>query len=137
MTDVHPGTAKRAIVHPGAVPTGRPYSPALVMGPLVFVSGQLGVDPTTGQVAEGGVAEQTRMAIKNVASLLSEAGLGLSSIGKVTVYLTRQEDFDAMNAVYRELFEEPFPTRSTVIVGLTHPSYLVEVDAIAWRGDAG
>ena len=82
-----------------------------------------------------GVAEQTRLAIQNLASLLGEAGLGLHSVGRVTVYLTRQEDFDAMNGVYRELFAEPFPARSTVIVGLTHPSYLVEVDAIAWRGE--
>ena len=115
-------------------PSTRPYSPALVAGPFVFVSGQVAIDRATGKVAEGGAAAQTAQVLDNLEVLLREAGLGLDDVVKTTVFLTDIKDFGAMNEVYRSRFTQPLPTRSTVEVSaLANPELKVEIEAIALR----
>lgn len=109
-----------------------PLSPGLVAGPFLFISGQVGVDPATGALAEGGVEGQTEQVLKNMAEVLSAGGLAMGDVVKTTVFLTKVEDFAAMNAVYRRHFPEPFPTRSTVVVaGLARSGLVVEIEGIA------
>jgi 2-iminobutanoate/2-iminopropanoate deaminase len=109
-----------------------PLSPGLIAGPYLFISGQIGVDPASGALAEGGVEAQTEQILTNMAELLAVAGLAMSDVVKTTVFLTRVDDFAAMNGVYRTHFSEPFPTRSTVVVvALARPELVVEIEAIA------
>jgi 2-iminobutanoate/2-iminopropanoate deaminase len=116
------------------VPSTRPYSPALVAGPFVFVSGQVAIDRTTGKVVGSGVDAQTTQVLDNLEALLREAGLGLDDVVKTTVFLTDIKDFAAMNEVYRSRFAQPLPTRSTVEVSaLANLELKVEIEAIALR----
>lgn len=106
-----------------------PYSPAVRIGSFVHTAGQVGVDPESRQPREG-VEAQTRQALENVRAALAAAGADMADVLRVGVFLTRSEDFAAMNAVYREFFGAPYPARSTVYVGL-NPGLLVEIDALA------
>lgn len=125
---------KRAIFHPGGAPHTRPYSPALAAGPFVLVSGQLGVDPRTGDLAGADVEAQTRQALENVRSLLREAGLEMSAVVKTTVFLTDMDDFPLMNEVYCRFFSDPLPARSTIgVASLARSDYRVEIEAWAVR----
>jgi reactive intermediate/imine deaminase len=117
-------------------PPAGPYSHAVMVDRLIATAGQVGVDPLTGEPAGPDVRSQTRQAIANLQAVLEESGAGLESIFKVGVYLTRYEDFAAMNEVYRELMPAPFPARSTVYVGL-NPGLLVEIDALAYVDQPG
>ena len=111
-----------------------PYSQAVDSGAgLVFLSGQLPIDPATGAFPEGGVKEQTRQSLLNVAAILREAGLGLRNVVKTTVYLSDMGDFAAMNGVYAEFFSAPFPARSAVAVKALPKGALVEIECIAVR----
>lgn len=126
--------AKSVLRNPAAPPSTLPFSPGLIAGPFVFISGQVGVDPATGRLAGPDVQAQTRQTLENVRTLLAQAGLTLADVVKTTVFLTRIEDFAAMNAVYREFFSEPLPTRSTVgVAALARPELVVEIEAIALR----
>ena len=112
-----------------------PYSQAIDSGcGLVFVSGQLPIDPATGAFPEGGVREQTRQSLFNASAILQAAGLGLSDVVKTTVFLADMGDFAAMNEVYASFFTEPFPARSAVAVKTLPKGALVEVECIAARG---
>ena len=112
-----------------------PYSQAIDSGcGLVFVSGQLPIDPATGAFPEGGVKEQTRQSLLNASAILQAAGLGLSDVVKTTVFLADMGDFAAMNEVYASFFTEPFPARSAVAVKTLPKGALVEVECIAARG---
>ena len=112
-----------------------PYSQAIDSGcGLVFVSGQLPIDPATGTFPEGGVREQTRQSLLNASAILQAAGLGLSDVVKTTVFLADMGDFAAMNEVYASFFTEPFPARSAVAVKTLPKGALVEVECIAARG---
>lgn len=125
---------KRSIINPAARASSPPYSPCLVAGTMVFVSGQVGVDPTTGQLTGDDMKSQTHQALENMRVLLKEAGLRMEDVVKTTVFLTRMEDFQAMNVVYLEYFSRPLPARSTVQVsGLAKPGFLVEIEAMALR----
>ncbi len=111
-----------------------PYSQAIDSGAgLVFLSGQLPIDPATGAFPEGGVKEQTRQSIMNAKAILEEAGLALSNVVKTTVFLADMGDFAAMNEVYASFFTEPFPARSAVAVKTLPIGALVEIECIAAR----
>ena len=109
-----------------------PYSQAINSGAgLVFVSGQLPIDPATGAFPEGGVKEQTRQSLTNAKAILEAAGLGLGNVVKTTVFLADMGDFSAMNEVYAQFFCAPFPARSAVAVKTLPKGALVEVECIA------
>ena len=112
-----------------------PYSQAIDSGAgLVFVSGQLPIDPATGAFPDGGVKEQTRQSLTNASAILEEAGLGLGSVVKTTVFLADMADFAAMNEVYSQFFTAPFPARSAVAVKTLPKGALVEIECIAAKG---
>ena len=111
-----------------------PYSQAIDSGAgLVFVSGQLPIDPATGAFPQGGVQEQTRQSLTNARAILEAAGLGLNNVVKTTVFLADMGDFAAMNEVYAEFFSVPFPARSAVAVKTLPKGALVEIECIAAR----
>ena len=91
-----------------------PYSQAIQVGNLVYTSGQIPIDPSTGAFVEGGIKEQTRQSLTNVKAILEEAGLSMSNVVKTTVFMADMGDFAEMNAVYAEFFSEPYPARSAV-----------------------
>ena len=108
-----------------------PYSQGVRMGNLLYTSGQLALDPATGNFVEGGIAEQTRQSLSNVKAILNEAGTNMGSVIKTTVFLKDMDDFAAMNAVYAEFFSEPYPARSAVQVAKLPKDGLVEIEVIA------
>ena len=108
------------------------YSQAIDSGAgLVFLSGQLPIDPATGSFPDGGIQAQTRQAILNVQAILQEAGLSLANVVKTTVFLADMGDFAAMNEVYAQFFVQPFPARSAVAVKTVPKGALVEIECIA------
>lgn len=113
---------------PGAI---GPYSQAVEANGFIFASGQLGIDPNTGNFVEGGVKEQTKQALTNARAIMEEAGLSLSNVVKTTVFLSDMANFADMNEVYSQFFSEPFPARSTVAVKTLPKNGLVEVECIA------
>lgn len=109
-----------------------PYSQAIDSGAgLVFVSGQLPIDPATGAFPEGGIKEQTAQSIRNAKAILEEAGSGLAKVVKTTVFLADMANFGAMNEVYSSYFTSPFPARSAVAVKDLPKGALVEIECIA------
>ena len=112
-----------------------PYSQAIDSGAgLVFVSGQLPIDPATGAFAPGGIREQTHQSLTNAQAILKAAGLGLGNVVKTTVFLADMGDFAAMNEVYAQFFTAPYPARSAVAVKTLPKGALVEIECIAARG---
>lgn len=107
-----------------------PYSHGIVSGDLVFLSGQLGIDPETGKLADG-VENQMRYAFKNILYILEEKNLNFSDVIKTTVFVTDMELFRKVNEIYTEQFSEPFPARSTVAVEALPLNALVEIEVIA------
>ena len=110
-----------------------PYSQAIEANGLIITSGQLPIDPATGEFAPGGIKEQTRQSLTNAKAILEEAGIGLGNVMKTTVFLSDMNDFAAMNEVYAEFFSEPFPARSAIAVKTLPKNALVEVECIAAR----
>ncbi len=108
-----------------------PYSQAVRAGGFVFVSGAIPIDPTTGEVRQGGIEEQTGLVLENLGAVLDEAGLDLSHVVKTTVYLADMTLFNGMNRVYGEFFKMPYPARATVEVAGLPKGVAVEIDAIA------
>jgi 2-iminobutanoate/2-iminopropanoate deaminase len=109
-----------------------PYSQAIDSGAgLIFLSGQLPIDPATGAFPEGGIQAQTRQSILNAEAILRAAGLSLSHVVKTTVFLADMGDFAAMNEVYARFFQPPFPARSAVAVKTLPKGALVEIECIA------
>ena len=111
-----------------------PYSQAIEVNGFVFASGQIPIDPATGNFVEGGVKEQTKQAITNAGNILKEAGTDLAHVVKTTVYLADMADFAAMNEVYATFFSQPFPARSAVAVKDLPKGALVEVEVFACKG---
>jgi 2-iminobutanoate/2-iminopropanoate deaminase len=109
-----------------------PYSQAIVQGELVFCSGQLGLDPATGILADGPV-DQARQALKNLEAVLNGAGSSLHRALKVTVYLTDLSCFSEMNKVYAQFFVPPYPARTAVQVSALPKGAAVEIDVVAAR----
>jgi len=110
-----------------------PYSQAVRRGNTIAVSGQVGLDPATNKVVEGGIAEQTRQTLTNLDAILSSAGASFADVVTVRIYLADGKDFAAMNEVYADHVASPFPCRTTVFVGLA-PGLLIEVDVLAIVG---
>ena len=110
---------------------GAPYNQAIVANGFVFVAGQLGVDPSSGEVVEGGVGPQTERVFANLAAILEAAGSSLEALVKTTVFLTNLDDFAAMNDVYSHSIGPTPPARSTVEVGRLPAGALVEIESIA------
>ena len=108
-----------------------PYSQAVVAGGWVFVSGQIPIDPATGELIDTGITGQTDRVMKNLAAVLHEAGLSLNHVVKTTVYLADMETFGEMNEVYAEHFGDHRPARATVQVAALPKSAGVEIDVIA------
>lgn len=108
-----------------------PYSQAIEANGFVFASGQLPIDPATGQFPEGGIQEQTRQSILNAQAILESAGLSLANVVKTTVFLADMNDFAAMNEVYASFFSTPFPARSAVAVKTLPKGAMVEIECIA------
>ena len=108
-----------------------PYSQAIEVNGFIFASGQIPIDPATGEFVEGGIKEQTRQSRLNAKSILIAAGTDLNRVIKTTVYLSDMANFAAMNEVYSSFFEQPFPARSAVAVKDLPKGALVEVEVLA------
>jgi 2-iminobutanoate/2-iminopropanoate deaminase len=108
-----------------------PYSQATRADGLLFTAGQVGFDPATGELVDGGITEQTERVLRNIRAILQAAGVDLSSVVKTTVYLVDMADFAEMNTVYARAFGEHRPARSTVAVAALPRGARVEIDAVA------
>jgi 2-iminobutanoate/2-iminopropanoate deaminase len=108
-----------------------PYSQALRAGGFLFTAGQVGFDPATGELVDGGIAEQTRQVLQNLRAILEAGGSGLVQVVKTTVFLVDMADFAAMNEVYADAFGPHRPARSTVAVAALPRGARVEIEAVA------
>lgn len=126
---------KKQIVHSDAAPKAiGPYSQAVRADTMVFTAGQIGLDPATVELVEGGIAAQTRQVLTNLKHVLKAADSGLELVVKTTVYLKDMHDFAAMNAVYAEFFAQDPPARSTVAAAGLPKGALIEIEATALVG---
>lgn len=122
----------KEVIHTEKAPAAiGPYSQAVKVGDLMFTSGQVPIDPETGAVVEGGIQEQARQSLNNIKAILNAAGTNMGAVVKTTVFLQNMEDFAAMNEVYAQFFQEPYPARSAVQVARLPKDVLVEIEAIA------
>jgi len=117
---------------PSAPGAAGPYSPAVRAGDWLALAGQVGIDPATGKLADGGVAEQTRQALANVAAVLGDCGASLGDVAKSTVFLVDMGDFPVMNEVYADAFAGHRPARSTIAVAALPLGARVEVEVWAY-----
>ena len=108
-----------------------PYSPAIVEGNLVFVSGQGPLDPKTGEYLKGDIQSETRQVFEIIKAILEAAGTSMEKVLKVNVYLRDINDFGAMNEVYKTQFTQPFPARTTIQAGALPRGFAVEIECIA------
>jgi 2-iminobutanoate/2-iminopropanoate deaminase len=122
---------KSAVSAPDAPKAIGPYSHAVRTGQLLFVSGQVPIDPATGNLIDGDIAAQTQRVMQNIDAVLSAAGLSLKDVVRTTIFLADMNDFAAVNAVYGTFFSDPYPARATVQVSRLPKDARVEIDAIA------
>ena len=108
-----------------------PYSQAVSAGGLLFLSGQIAMDPATGNLTGSSAEEQTRQVLENLRAILRAAGTDMTAVLKTTVFLKDMHDFDAMNRIYAEYFTEPYPARAAVQVACLPKNALVEIEAVA------
>lgn len=131
MADRHPaGERRRATTAPGGAPAIGPYSPALTVGNLVFLSGQIPLR-ADGTLVEGGIREQATQVLENMGGLLAASGSGFAQVAKTTIYLADMGDFAVVNEIYATYFSQPYPARATVQVARLPRDVRVEIDAIA------
>ena len=123
--------AKEVISSEAAPKAVGPYSQAIKAGNFLFISGQLALNPKTGEIVSGGIEAQTKQSIENIKSILSSAGASLRDVVKTTVFLKDMEQFAQMNKVYQEYFGAGAPARSTVEVAKLPRDGLVEIESIA------
>jgi 2-iminobutanoate/2-iminopropanoate deaminase len=123
---------KHAVSSPDAPAAIGPYSPAIRAGQLLFISGQVPIDPATGQMIEGDVGVQTRRVLDNVGALLLAADRSFADVVRTTIFLADMNDFAAVNAIYAQYFSEPYPARATVQVARLPKDARVEIDVIAF-----
>ncbi len=129
--------SRKPVSSPHAPGVIGPYSQAVWTGNLLYCSGQTPIDPATGNLISGGIAGQTRQAFANLKAVLASAGLALDDVIKVNVYLTSMANFEGMNQVYRELFSQPYPARTTVAVVELPLNAQVEIELVADRRRGG
>lgn len=108
-----------------------PYSQAIQMGSLLFCSGQIALDPATGQVVPGGIQEQTEQVMKNIEAVLKASGVGFQNVIKTTIFLVDMSDFAVVNEIYGRFFKENPPARSTVAVAGLPKGVKVEIEVLA------
>jgi 2-iminobutanoate/2-iminopropanoate deaminase len=130
MNNNEGGKMKQVLKTENAPKALGPYSQGIKAGCLIFLSGQLGLDPKTNDFAAGGVADQTRQALTNLKHVIESGGSSIENVVKTTVFLKDMNDFQAMNAVYGEFFKSDPPARSTVQVAALPKNGLVEIEAI-------
>ena len=111
-----------------------PYSPALKVGNLLFLSGSIPLDPVSGQLVSGGIVEQTTRVMENIKTLLEAAGASFNNVARTTVFMVDLAEFGSMNDVYSKYFTSPYPARSTVQVVKLPRDVRVEIDVIAVLG---
>ena len=122
----------KQMIHTDSAPAAiGPYSQAIQIGDLLFVSGQVPIDPSTGAVVEGDVKAQAQQSLNNLKAILNAAGTNMGAVVKTTVFLADMNDFAAMNEVYAQFFQVPFPARSAVQVGRLPKDAKVVIEAIA------
>ena len=124
-------TQRKAIQTDTAPAAIGPYSQALLAGNTLYISGQLGIDPATGKLIEGGTAEQARQALKNIMAILMDQNMSMHNVVQVQVFLTDIADFKAVNEVYKTFFAEPYPARAAVQVAALPAGASVEILATA------
>lgn len=110
-----------------------PYSQAIDLGDLVFVSGQIPLDPETMEVVDGDIVAQTNQVMNNLQAILQEVGLTFSHVAKFTIYITNMDDFSKINEAYAKFLSEPYPARATVEVSKLPKGVRVEMDVVAKR----
>ena len=116
---------------PGAI---GPYSQAVTAGGFIYVSGQIPINPATGEFAGDDITSQTTQSLTNVKAILDAAGYTMNDVVKASVFLADMSDFVAMNSVYNTFFEEPYPARAAVAVKTLPKNALVEIEVIAYKG---
>ncbi|MCQ2729568.1 RidA family protein [Helicobacter pylori] len=122
----------KEVIHSTLVPKAiGPYSQAIATNDLVFVSGQLGIDVSTGEFKGADIHSQTTQSMENIKAILKEAGLGMDSVVKTTILLKSLDDFSVVNEIYGSYFKEPYPARATFQVAKLPKDALVEIEAIA------
>jgi 2-iminobutanoate/2-iminopropanoate deaminase len=124
---------KRAIETKNAPAAIGPYSQAVVVGSMVFCSGQIGLDPRTGAIVSGGIEAETRRVLANIREVLTAAKLEFADVVKTTIFLADLGDFDLVNRIYGEHFEPPFPARSTVQAAALPRGARIEIEVIAMK----
>ena len=122
---------RQAVATPAAPAAIGPYSQAIRAGSLLFVSGQVPIDPATGQIVDGDIAAQTHRVFRNISEILKAGGASLDHVVRTTVFLADMNDFKAMNDAYATFFSEPYPARSTVQAARLPRDARIEIDAIA------
>ncbi|GAA7760682.1 RidA family protein [Helicobacter pylori] len=122
----------KEVIHSTLAPKAiGPYSQAIATNDLVFVSGQLGIDASTGEFKGADIHSQTTQSMENIKAVLKEAGLGMDSVVKTTILLKNLDDFSVVNGIYGSYFKEPYPARATFQVAKLPKDALVEIEAIA------
>ena len=122
----------KQVIHTDSAPAAiGPYSQAIQIGDLLFVSGQVPIDPSTGAIVEGDIKVQAQQSLNNLKAILNAAGTNMGAVVKTTVFLADMNDFAAMNEVYAQFFQEPFPARSAVQAARLPKDAKVEIEAIA------
>jgi 2-iminobutanoate/2-iminopropanoate deaminase len=121
---------KIAIISPELAPPAGPFSQAIEVGGFLYFSGQVGQDPATGKVVEGGIVAETERIFRNLAAVLKAAGKSFDDVVRAGVYLTNMSDFVAMNEIYTKHFSQPFPARTTIGVAALPLGACVEIDVV-------
>ena len=122
--------SKTAITSPELAPPAGPFSQAIEVGGFFYFSGQVGQDPATGKVVEGGIVAETERVFRNLSAVLKAAGKSFDDVVRVGVFLTSMSDFVALNGVYAKHFRQPFPARTTVAVAALPLGACVEMDLV-------
>ena len=122
--------SKIAITSPELAPPVGPFSQAIEVGGFIYFSGQVGQDPATGKVVEGGIAAETERLFQNLSAVLKEAGKGFDDVVRSGVYLTSMSDYVALNGIYAKHFSQPFPARTVIAVAALPLGACVEIDLV-------